>query len=108
MGRAFTLVPNWVDSLDLTPYAFRLYIHLLRTAQREGGVSYETTRELADACSMSTGTVSKAKRELKDKGLIRLFWWQDEAGRHRHGMAVPGTEPWRTGEPWKPERGDEP
>ncbi len=82
----FAMIPNLVDDLDLTPYAFRLYVHLCRVVGH-GGKCWQSTETLAAACHMSTGSVVKAKRELAnmrvgDKSLIYV-------------IAVPGVEPGR-------------
>ena len=62
-------IPNLIDDLDLSVYAFRLYVHIKRVAG-PGGTCFEGTRKLAEKCGMSAGQVSKAKKELLDKGLV--------------------------------------
>lgn len=57
--------------MDLSVYAFRLYVHLKRVAERsDEGSCWESARTLATACKMSSGQVSKAKDELEQHGLI--------------------------------------
>jgi len=63
-------LPNLIDDLDLSVYSFRLYVHIKRVAGANGGSCHQGTRKLAEACHMSTGQVSSAKKELLDKGLI--------------------------------------
>lgn len=65
-----TELPNIVDEMGLTPYAFRLYAHLKRTAG-DGGVCTRGYRNMAAKCSMSVGMVGKARKELVEHGLIR-------------------------------------
>lgn len=60
----FFQVPNLVDDLNLSPYAFRLYGHLRRVAG-EKGECWQSTSTLATACRMSSGMVSQAKDELE-------------------------------------------
>lgn len=68
-----TEIPNLIDDMDLSVYAFRLYVHLKRVAgATEHGVCWQSTRTLADHCGMSVGKVSQAKQELIDAGLIEL------------------------------------
>lgn len=67
----FTMVPHLIDDSLLSPYAVRLYLRLKRRAG-EGGKCWETTANLANACCMSPSTVSRAKRELENAGLIRI------------------------------------
>lgn len=67
----FTIIPNLVDDLELTPYAFRLYVHLRRVAG-EDGKCWQSTQTLGKACRMSAGAVSKAKQELVSAGLVLL------------------------------------
>lgn len=62
-------LPNLIDDLGLSVYAFRLYVHLKRVAEDEGSC-WQSARTLADACNMSSGQVSKAKDELEQKQLI--------------------------------------
>lgn len=62
-------IPNLVDDLDLSVYAFRLYVHIKRVAG-PSGTCYEGARRLAEKCRMSPSKVAEAKQELLDKGLI--------------------------------------
>lgn len=65
-----TEIPNLVDELGLTVYAFRLYVHLKRTAG-DGGICRRGYRSMAERCKMSLGSIAKARRELVANGLIR-------------------------------------
>lgn len=65
----FIIVPNLVDDMDLSVYAFRLYVHLKRVAG-DKGECWQSTATLAMACKMSVGSVSKAKKELIKHQLI--------------------------------------
>jgi len=71
MHRYRTEIPNMVEEMDLSVYAFRLYVRLKRVAGDEGKCFY-STRQLAEQCRMSVGAVSKAKQELVDADLIRI------------------------------------
>jgi len=64
-------IPNLIDDMDLHPFALRLYVHIKRRSG-DNGECFENSNNLAKACHMSTGTVSKAKRELVDHGLIQI------------------------------------
>jgi hypothetical protein len=67
----FASIPNLIDDMDLSVYAYRLYGHLKRVIGASGkGVCYKSTRMLAEQCRMSMGKVSEAKRELEEAGLI--------------------------------------
>ena len=59
----FTMIPHIIDDLELSPYAFRLYVHLSRVVG-QGGMCYQSTETLAAFCHMSNSTVVRAKREL--------------------------------------------
>lgn len=66
----FWQMANIVDDLGLSVYAFRLYSRLVRISSLHNvDVS---TRALAEACKMSMGSVSNAKAELIDAGLISI------------------------------------
>jgi DnaD/phage-associated family protein len=67
----FTIIPNMVDDMDLSVYAFRLYAHIRRVAG-DGGKCYQSTNTLAESCHMSAGAVSNAKKELEQSGLISV------------------------------------
>lgn len=71
--------PNVVDDMDLSVYAFRLYVRVKRVAG-DRGYCREGTRELAQHCKMSPASVSRAKAELLAAGLItvRPFKGTDE------------------------------
>lgn len=71
MHRYRTEIPNIIDDMDLSVYAFRLYVRLKRVAGDDGKCFF-TTRQLAEQCRMSVGAVSKAKQELAGKDLIRV------------------------------------
>jgi hypothetical protein len=62
-------IPNSVDDMDLSPYAFRLYGRIKRRAA-DNGVCRDGDRDLAAHCKMSQPTVSRAKSQLKKAGLI--------------------------------------
>ncbi len=65
----FTMIPNIVGECGLSVYAFRLYCQIKRVAG-EDGKCWQSTRTLAKNCKMSLGSVSKAKIELEEAGLI--------------------------------------
>lgn len=67
----FFMMPNMIDDIGLSVYAFRLYGRLKRVAGDKGHCD-QSTRTLADACQMSTASVSRAKQELLTAGLIRI------------------------------------
>lgn len=79
----FTMIPNIVDEMDLTPYAYRLYGHIRRVAG-ENGACWEGTATLAEKCHMSTGMVSKVKKELVKVGLIRIEKRSGQTGKYDH------------------------
>ncbi|MBE3144015.1 MAG: helix-turn-helix domain-containing protein [Planctomycetes bacterium] len=67
----FYIIPNLVDDLGLSPFAFRLYCHFKRVAG-ENGRCWQSTRNLADRCRMSVGAVVNAKKELLEQGFIDI------------------------------------
>lgn len=72
-GLPFSMIPHIIDDLGLSVYAYRLYGRILRRAGvLENGICFESTENLAAACKMSTGMVSKAKKELVKEGLITI------------------------------------
>jgi len=67
----FIQIPNLIDDLDLSVYAFRLYVHLKRVAG-DDGTCWQSTRTLSKECGISMGKIPDTKKELKDKGLITI------------------------------------
>ena len=69
----YTQIPNLVDVMHLSPFAYRLYGHLRKVAG-ETGKCWQNTETLAKECNMSGGTVSNYKRELENvyPPLIRI------------------------------------
>lgn len=63
--------PNVIDDMDFSVYAFRLYARIKRVAG-DRGYCREGTRELAERCRMSPASVSRAKAELLEAGLITV------------------------------------
>jgi hypothetical protein len=68
----YTEIPNILDDLDLSPYAYRVYGHLKRETGTNGGCIVRTTRQIAERCKMSIGKVVQAKKELVQAGLIDI------------------------------------
>lgn len=79
----FTMIPNIVDDMGLSPYAYRLYGHIRRVAG-ENGACWEGARTLAKACNMSVGMVSKVKKELIEARLIHIEKRNYNAGVYDH------------------------
>ena len=68
-----TEIPNLIDDINLSVYAFRLYVHLKRVAGASNeGACWQSTRTLATHCGMSASKVSESKQELVDAGLIEI------------------------------------
>lgn len=78
-----TEIPNLIDDMDLSVYAFRLYVHLKRVAGAStDGACWQSTRTLASHCGMSASKVSESKQELVEAGLIMI-----EQGDHPKGKS---------------------
>ena len=91
----FTMIPHIVEALDLTPYAFRLYAHLKRvTGENKEDKCWKSTETLAEACRMSMGAVSNAKKELENTypPLIRITHVKGDKGIY-HQITI--TDLWR-------------
>lgn len=83
----FAMIPNWVDEANLTVYAYRLYGHLKRVTG-ESGKCWQSTATLSTCCNMSRGMISKAKKELADKGLIEIKSIKRPVGGHDYHEIV--------------------
>lgn len=71
LKRYFIQIPNIIDDMNLSVYAFRLYCHLKRVAG-DGGECYQSTDTLAKSCGVGKGTISRAKKELEQAKLITV------------------------------------
>lgn len=60
----FAQIPNILDHIDLSVYAFRLYVHLKRVAG-EYGYCNESLLTLKDKLKLSENTIVAARRELE-------------------------------------------
>lgn len=63
------VIPHLIDDLGLTPYAFRLYVHLKRVCG-DRGMYRDGQEELAERCHISQAQISRALKELIDAELI--------------------------------------
>jgi len=69
----FTMVPNFLIESPLSPAAFRVYVYIKhRTGEAIGGRCWEASRNIAKACGISTGALSKAKAELVAFNLVDI------------------------------------
>jgi predicted transcriptional regulator len=75
----FTMIPNMIFYIGLTPYDVRLYCELKRIAG-DYGKCWMKTKNLAKICNMSMGTVSNSKQHLKEFGLIEIEEFSAEIG----------------------------
>lgn len=65
-NKYFHFLPNMYDD-DLDPFEYRLIGHYKRV-----GTSWEGVRKTADTCKMSVGKVTKTRKALEAKGLIKV------------------------------------
>ena len=101
----FSTIPNIVDDMGLSPYAVRLYLRIRRRAG-ESGACWENTQNLAAGCQMSAGSVSKAKQELKQAGLIHIESKENpNGGKPYHEISI--VDIWQLNAHYYPNSGDE-
>lgn len=72
LRRYRTEIPNIIDDMNLSVYAFRLYVHLKRVAGANGGECWQGVRTMSKKCNMSASTIKQAKEELVARGLIHV------------------------------------
>lgn len=68
----YTVIPNIVFELGLSPSAIALYTVLRRIVGFNDSVTWKSRAALAKKCNMSTGQITKAKDELIKHGLIEV------------------------------------
>lgn len=84
----FTMIPNMIHFIELSPYARCLYIYLKHVAGEEGAC-WQSARALSEMCEMSTGKITEAKRELQRRGLIKIRVGKNKyGGKGRHYITI--------------------
>lgn len=84
----FTIIPNFVFTIGLSPYALSLYAYIKQTTG-ESGRCYKSTSTIADDLKMSAGMVTKAKQELKSNGLVEIeLVKQSHGGKDYHSITI--------------------
>lgn len=75
----YARIPNMIDDIGLSVYAYRLYGRIKRVAG-DAGACWQSVDTLSAGCSMSAGSIVKARRELEKRGLIEIEWIRNESG----------------------------
>jgi len=65
----FFVVQNQIFNCKLSPIAFYVYCYLCKCRNKISGC-YPSKHTIASACGIAVSSVSKAIRQLSDKGLI--------------------------------------
>lgn len=68
----FALIPHIVARMGLSSRAYHLYGYYKHLTTARGGECELSTRELAEDLGMGTASISRAKTELREAGLIRI------------------------------------
>lgn len=74
MSENFVQVPWSIESSELDPYQFRLWVHISRV-----GVCWQSIRTMAEACNMSVAKTHEVKNWLLENGYIEAAI--DEKGK---------------------------
>ena len=83
----FTMIPNMLDDMGLSMPAIRVYLHLKRVAG-ESGECWQSTNTIAKRCGIGMATVSKAKKELLENGLIEITKMKSSRGKNSHTISI--------------------
>jgi DNA-binding MarR family transcriptional regulator len=67
--RKFFVVQNQIFNYKLSPIAFYVYCYLCKCRNKKNGC-YSSKQTIASACGIAVSSVSKAIKQLSDKGLI--------------------------------------
>lgn len=86
------MVHSDLDDLDLSPYEFRAYVHLVRRAGTRGGEYWESVDAGARHCRMDAKTYRTALKALVDRGLLTR---EDRPGETSVYRLAPRRQ-WRT------------
>lgn len=79
----FTQIPNLIIDFPLSPYAFRVYVHIKRVTG-EDGICWQTTRTIADRCNISRNSVNRAIKELVSNRFIEVIKVPGKHGEFSH------------------------
>jgi predicted transcriptional regulator len=82
-----TLIPNTLDDMGLSVYAFRLYAHIKRVVDEKGECA-QAAATLADKCNISINTVTKYKQELLERDLISIEQKNIGRGKPLHVITI--------------------
>ncbi len=91
-------VPTWMDELELTPFEYRVLIHLWRRANRSN-VCWPSIQTIADGCRLHRDTVEKAIRGLLKYELIEKYKRHRNSNGYRMLFPLADTRPKRVTEP---------
>lgn len=86
------MVHSDLDDLDLSPFEFRAYVHLVRRAGTRGGEYWESVDAGATHCRMDAKTYRAALKALVDRGLLTR---EDRPGETSVYRLAPRRQ-WRT------------
>ncbi len=86
-------VHSTIDDAKLTPFAFRVYCHVSRRANRTGS-AWPGSKSMADACQMSETTVKKAIKELEDRNMLQVR--RSTGGRDTNTYFITAPSKWTT------------
>ncbi|MBT9316261.1 helix-turn-helix domain-containing protein [Leptothoe spongobia] len=100
-----------LDDAGLNPYEFRIYVHVVRRAGKNGEC-FETVANMAANCNMSTGSAKRALKGLIDKQMLAresrsgttsiyriedIEQWATEGDGQNRSTPLPGSEGSRGG-----------
>jgi hypothetical protein len=84
----FTMIPNFIFRLGMSPYAIALYGYI-KQAAGETGRCFKSTATITKELNMSAGTVSAAKKVLEQNALIRIDnISRAQGGKPYHSIAI--------------------
>jgi hypothetical protein len=63
-------IPSWLDDAGLSPAEMRVFVHLLRSANKTSGIAWPAYKRMTAICDLSKSTVRRSIEELERRKLI--------------------------------------
>jgi len=95
-GYNVAFIPSALDDAKLDPYAFRVYAHLARRANKKTGEAWPSLKSVGERTSMSPRKVRDCLRELERRNMLCTYTVANETGQKSNSYELTPFEEWDT------------
>jgi len=85
-------MPSQIDDAGLSVFAFRLYCHIARRANKENGLAWPGLDSISKTCGFSKNTVLAAITELEKRQMLRVT--RSDGGRQSNRYFLTAADKW--------------